>query len=144
ADAADLAGQVQLISGELRRVVPELAERVPALAQPLSGDPEGARFRLFEAVAALLCEAAWHRPLVLVLDDLHWADDATLLLLKYVARYPREARLMVVGTYRDMDVEPGHPLHGVLADLAREQVHERFALGGLDAGAVSELVGRHT
>src|SRR5204863_1680373 len=72
------------------------------------------------------------------------ADDATLLLLKYVARYPREARLMVVGTYREMDVEPDHPLNGVLADLAREQVYERIALRGLDAGAVSELVGRHT
>jgi DNA-binding SARP family transcriptional activator len=143
-DAELLAGQVQLISGELRRVVPELGERVPELAQPLSGDPEGARFRLFEAVAALLCEAAQRRPLVLVLDDLHWADEATLLLLKYVARYPREARLMIVGTYRDMDVEPGHRLHGVLADLAREQASERLALGGLDADAVSELVGRHT
>ncbi len=144
ADSASIAGQVQLISGELRRVVPELAERIPGLAQPLAGDPEGARYRLFEAVAALLCEAAWQRPLVLVLDDLHWADDATLLLLKYIARYPREARLMVVGTYRDMDVGPDHPLNGVLADLAREQVYERIALGGLDEGAVSELVGRHT
>lgn len=142
ADATVLAGQVQLISGELRRVVPELAERVPALAQPLSGDPEGARYRLFEAVAALLCEAAAQRPLVLVLDDLHWADDATLLLLKYVARYPRDARLMIVGTYREMDLEADHPLNGILADLAREELVERIALGGLDESAVSELVER--
>ncbi len=144
ADAEVIAEQVHLISGELRRVVPELAERVPGLAHPLSGDPEGARYRLFEAVAALLCEAAQHRPLVLVLDDLHWADDATLLLLKYLARYPREARLMIVGTFRGMDVEPGHPLHGVLADLAREHVFKRFALGGLDEDAVAELVDLHT
>jgi DNA-binding SARP family transcriptional activator len=144
ADPTVIAGQVQLISGELRRVVPELAERVPGLAHPLSGDPAGARYRLFEAVAGLLCEAAQHRPLVLVLDDLHWADDATLLLLKYVARYPREARLMIVGTFRDMDVEPGHRLHGLLADLAREQVFERIALRGLDERAVAELVGLHT
>ena len=61
-------------------MVPELGERVPALGEPLAGDPEGARHRLFEAVAALLCEAAQHRPVVLVLDDLHWADEATLLL----------------------------------------------------------------
>jgi tetratricopeptide (TPR) repeat protein len=137
---AVLAGQVRLVSGELRRVVPELAERVPELAEPLTGDPEGARFRLFEAVATLLCEAAQGRPLVLVLDDLHWADKATLLLLKYLARYPREASLMVVGTYRETDVEPGHPLNGVLVDLAREQLFERLALGCLDEPAVSELV----
>ncbi|MEY2443214.1 MAG: hypothetical protein QOJ46_2640 [bacterium] len=143
-DRAVLAEQVQLISGELRRVVPELGERVAELAHPLSGDPEGARYRLFEAVAALLCDAAQSRPLVLVLDDLHWADEATLLLLKYVARYPREARLMIVGTYREIDVEPSHPLPGVLADLAREQVYERIELEGLDADAVAELVGRHT
>jgi DNA-binding SARP family transcriptional activator len=143
-DGAVLAEQVQLISGELRRVVPELGERVADLAQPLAGDPQGARYRLFEAVAALLCEAAQRRAVVLVLDDLHWADEATLLLLKYVARYPREARLMIVGTYREIDVEPNHPLLGVLADLAREQVYERVALEGLDADAVAELVGRHT
>lgn len=143
-DAGVLSGQVQLITGELRRVVPELAERVPGLAPPLAGDPDGARYRLFEAVTALLCEAAQHRPLVLVLDDLHWADEATLLLLKYVARYPREARLMVVGTYREMDLEPEHRLNGVLADLAREQAFERIALGRLDAGAVSELVAHST
>ena len=139
-----LEDQVSLVSGELRRMVPELAERVPALSEPLSGDPEGARHRLFEAVAALLCEAAQDRPVVLVLDDLHWADEATLLLLKYLARYPREARLLIVATYRDTDVGAGHPLGGVLADLGRERIAERVALGRLDETAVAELVGWHT
>jgi DNA-binding SARP family transcriptional activator len=141
---AVLAGQVQRISGELRRVVPDLAERIPELAEPVSGDPEGARYRLFEAVAGLLCEAAQSRPLVLLLDDLHWADKATLLLLKHLARYPREARLMVVGTCREMDVEPDHPLNDVLVDLAREHLFERLAPGCLDEDAVSELVDWHT
>ena len=127
--ASLLASQVGVISGELRRVVPELAERVPELAHPLAGDPEGARHRLFEAVAALLFEAAQERPVVLLLDDLHWADTATLLLLKYVARYPRAGRLMIVGSYRETDVAAQHPLAGVLADLARERLGERLALG---------------
>ncbi|MDX6717911.1 MAG: hypothetical protein QOJ63_165 [Solirubrobacteraceae bacterium] len=139
-----LASQLQLISGELRRVVPDLAERIPGLAEPLSGDPEGARYRLFEAVAGLLCEVAQSRPLVLLLDDLHWADKATLLLLKHLARYPREARLMVVGTCRETDVEPDHPLNDVLGDLAREQLFERLEPGCLDEDAVSELVEWHT
>ena len=124
--------------------MPELAERVPELAHPLAGDPEGARHRLFEAVAALLFKAALTRPVVLLLDDLHWADTATLLLLKYVARYPGAGRLMIVGSYRETDVAARHPLAGVLADLAREQLGERLTLGRLDEAAVSELVSWHT
>ena len=142
--AALLASQLQLISGELRRVVPELAERVAELAHPLAGDPEGARHRLFEAVGALLCDAAQDRPVVLLLEDLHWADTATLLLLKYVARYPRAARLMIIATYRESDVAEQQALRAVLTDLGREQFVRRLVLGRLDEGAVSELVSWHT
>lgn len=139
----ELAGQLQLVSGELRRIVPELAERIPDLPEPLTGDPEGARSRLFEAVCALLCRAAQHRPVVLVLDDLHWADTSTLLLLKYLARYPREARLMVLGTYRETELDAGHPLLSTLAELGRERQLQSHALAPLDAAAVSQLVGIH-
>jgi DNA-binding SARP family transcriptional activator len=138
-----LAGQLHLISGELRRIVPELGERVPGLGHPLAGDPDGARHRLFEAVAALLCEASQSRPLVLVLDDLHWADEASLLLLKYVARYPRQAKLMVLGTSREVDVDRLRPVTGMLADLAREHLFERVRLGCLDQAGVSRLVECH-
>ena len=139
----ELAGQLQLISGELRRIVPELAERIADLPEPLAGDPEGARSRLFEAVCSLLCRAAQHRPLVLVLDDLHWADQSTLLLLKYLARYTREARLLVLATYRDTELDDEHPLSATLAELGRERRLHRHALAPLDAAAVSQLVGIH-
>jgi len=138
-----LSARLQHISGELRRILPELADRVPGLAQPLAGDPEGARSRLFEAVGALLCDAAQETPVVLVLDDLHWADQATLLLLKYVARYPREGRLMVLGTYRDTELDRSHPLGATLAELGRAHDIESCPLAPLDAAAVSELVGIH-
>ena len=81
---------------------------------------------------------------MLLLDDLHWADTATLLLLKYVARYPRTGSLMIVGSYRETDIAARHPLAAVLADLARDQLGERLALGRLDAAAVSELVSWYT
>jgi hypothetical protein len=139
----ELARRLQLVSGELRRIVPELAERIPGLPQPIAGDPDGARSRLFEAVSSLLCEAAQSTPVVLVLEDLHWADKATLLLLKYLARYPREARLMVLGTYRETEVDVDDPLSAMLAELGRERLLERRALGPLDAAAVSELIGVH-
>ncbi|MDX6682960.1 MAG: hypothetical protein QOG94_2999 [Solirubrobacteraceae bacterium] len=139
----ELAGQLQLVSGELRRIVPELAERIPDLPQPLAGDPEGARSRLFEAVCSLLCRAAQRRPVVLVLDDLHWADPSTLLLLKYLARYPHEARLMVLGTYRETELHVDHPLSATLAELGRELHLQSHALAPLEAAAVSQLVGIH-
>jgi predicted ATPase/DNA-binding SARP family transcriptional activator len=138
-----LAAQLQLVSGELRRIVPELADRIRGVPEPLAGDPDGARSRLFEAVCSLLCEVAQSTPVVLVLDDLHWADKATLLLLKYLARYPRPARLMVLGTYRETELEVDHPLRAMLADLRRESHLEQRALAPLDAAAVSRLVGVH-
>jgi predicted ATPase/DNA-binding SARP family transcriptional activator len=139
-----LAAQLQFASGELRRIVPELADRIPDLPEPLAGDPDGARSRLFEAVCSLLCEAAQSTPVVLVLDDLHWADKATLLLLKCLARYPRQARLMVLGTYRETELDVDHPLRATLADLRRELHLQPCTLAPLDAVAVSRLVGGHT
>ena len=141
--ARELARGLGHISGELRRILPELADRVHGLAQPLAGDPEGARSRLFEAVAGLLSGAGRDTPVVLVLDDLHWADVATLVLLRYVARYPREGQLMVLGTYRETELDLDHPLGATLAELDREHDLRRFALAPLDPAAVEELVGVH-
>lgn len=141
--AQELAGRLHAVSGELRRIVPELADRIPELPEPLAGDPEGARARLFEAVGSLLCEAAQSTPVLLVLDDLHWADKATLLLLKYLVRYPRKARLMVLGTYRETELHDDHPLCAMLSELGREHHLKRRALAPLDAAAVSELVEAH-
>lgn len=136
----ELSGQTRPISGELRPVLPELAERVSDLPQPLSGDPDGARYRLFEAITSLLCSAAQSRPVVIVLDDLHWADTATLLLLKYLMRYPDEASLLVLGTYRQTDLDAGLPFAAALADLGREHDVSRRELARLDIDAVAELV----
>ena len=66
---------------------------------------EQERFRLFEAVSSLLADAAHLRPLVLFLDDLHWADQSSLLLLRHLARSAKGAPLMVLGTYRPVEVE---------------------------------------
>ena len=92
-------------------------------------------------MCSLLCQAAQDRPVVLVLDDLHWADQSTLLLLKYLARYPREARLLVLGTYRETELDVEHPLAQMLAQLGRERRVLCHALEPLDAAAVSQLVG---
>ena len=79
-----------------------------------------ARFRLFDAMTSCLRSAAAGRGLVVVLDDLHWADRATLLLLGFAAGELPDSRLLVIGTYRDVEVDRRHPLSGTLAELFRQ------------------------
>lgn len=119
-----------------------LAPMVPSLAVPgeRSADRDTERLRLFGATVDLLERAGREAPVLLVLDDLHWADESSLLLLRHVVRHLGDARLLVVGTFRDTDVARTHPLAATLADLRREATVERVDLGGLDQGEVAELV----
>ena len=86
----------------IAQIIPELRDRLPDLPAPPPLDSEQARFRLFDAVTTFLKRAAESRPLVLILDDLHWADKPSLLLLRFLAREMGEARLLVVAAYRDV------------------------------------------
>jgi tetratricopeptide (TPR) repeat protein len=125
------------LAGELGRLVPDQVERLPAVSAPATRDPAGARYRLFEAAAALVAGAARDRPLLLVLDDLHWADGPTLLLLRHLARAGLGPAL-VLGTYRPG--EPSAALADALADLRREDRFERVAVEGLVEDDVDALV----
>ncbi len=136
----DLAAYVGAFTAELLRLAPELARHLPDVAPSPATDPESDRFAIFEAVAALLAAASQAGPVVLVVDDLHWATNATLLLLRHLVRSATPAALLVVGTYRQTEVGADHPLTAILADLRREQSVERIALGGLDEDAVAAYV----
>jgi DNA-binding SARP family transcriptional activator len=136
-----LRSQVGWGGGQLCRLLPELAARLPELAvPPPATDPESERYRLFEAVADLLAAASADAPLVLLLDDLHWADRPTLLMLRHVASHRAAASLLIVGTYRDADVGPGHPLHDTMVDLRRHQRFLQLSLAGLDEADVAALL----
>ena len=124
------------LGGEVARLVPELADRAPGLAPPLRSDPETERYRLFDAVAAWLGAASIERPLLLVLDDLHWVPRPTLLLLRHIVRSSGPGRILVVGTYRDTELGTGHPLTELLADLRRDEGVERLGLSGLEVAEV--------
>ena len=128
--------------GELIRLVPELSERIPGLSAPLRSDPETERYRLFDAVAAWVAATATDEPLLIVIDDLHWAAKPTLLLLRHVARSPEPKRVLVVGTYRDTELAHDHPLAEVLADLRRGDGVERVSLQGLDPSGVAAYIER--
>jgi len=124
---------------ELSRLLPEAAAQ-PAEARPPARDPEAGRYFLFEAVATLLRRAARRCPLLLVLDDLHWADPPSLLLLRHLLRQTEPIGLMVLGLFRDVEVRTEHPLAGLVADLRRESRFERVVLGGFDERESESLV----
>src|SRR5262249_61951724 len=92
----------------------------PGAPRPPPVAAEAARFRLFDAVAAFLRNAGAAQPLMLVLDDLHAADAPSILLLRFVARDLGDARVLVLGAYRPIELDRGHPLAVALAELSRE------------------------
>ena len=144
---AELApGQLAAMLGPsaawLGPLMPELAGPARPAGPPPLADLGAARFQLNQAVAGLLRRLADTRPLLVVVDDLHWADAPSLSLLAFLAADLKDASLVVVGTYRDVEVVPGRPLADTLGALAREPVVERISLGGLDRAGVARLVGR--
>lgn len=133
-------------AGELTRLVPDLVDLVPGLPAPMQSDAETERYRLFDAVAAWLAEVSAEQPVMLILDDLHWAAKPTLLLLRHMLHFAEPLRVLIVVTYRDTDIGRGHPLSDLLADLRRETGVERMALSGLSASEVLdylEVAGGH-
>ncbi len=125
---------------EVATLVSELRERFSDLpASPeLEGDAE--RMRLFEGVTTFVRNASADRPVVLLLDDLHWADKPTLLMLQYLARNLRRQRVLLVGTYRDVELDRTHPLADVVASLRHEHLYERVLLRGLGPLEVKALI----
>ena len=132
---------------EVALLVREVRARLPDLPSSPPVSPEEERYRLFESVSDFLLQIASSNPhgLLLCLDDLHWADKPTLLLLQHLARKLSNASLLVLGTYRTVDLDRTHPLSDILADLSRERLYERLLLASLpidDAAAfVTEING---
>jgi tetratricopeptide (TPR) repeat protein len=127
-------------ASDIAQVVSEVRQRLPGLPEPPPVSPEQARFRLFDAITTFLKNAGGGQPVVLVLDDLHWADKPSLLLLQFLARELRGARLLVIGTYRDVDLRRQHPLSQTLGELAREELAHRIVLRGLGREDVARFV----
>lgn len=129
---------------ELAQIVPELKEVIGGVDAPASTDAETARLHLFEAVSGLLAELGRRKPILVVLEDLQWADIASLQLLGFLAPHLKQNRLLVVGTYRPAEVGNEHPLAETMSVLARHQVVERVELRGLPETEVGELIAGYT
>jgi class 3 adenylate cyclase len=139
-DPKELLSEMGPGAADIAEVVSEVREHLPGLPAPPLLEAEQARFRLFDSITTFLKNASRREPLVLVLDDLHWADRPSLLLLEFLARELDPSRILVLGTYRDVEVGRQHPLEQTLAELARVQRAERVLLRGLTLDDVIRFV----
>src|SRR5262249_53478623 len=101
----------------LARIAPALRDLIPDISEPPPVDKEDERFRLFDAVAQFLIAVSRSQPLVLILDDLHWSDRGVISMLSHVARFVGEHPVLMIGAYRDAEVDRKHPLSSALANL---------------------------
>jgi class 3 adenylate cyclase len=127
-------------AADIAQVVSEVGERLPGLPAPPQLEPEQARFRLFDSITTFLKNASKDTPLMVVLDDMHWADKPSLLLLQFLAKELRGSRLLVLGTYRDVELRRQHPLAQTLGELNRENLSQRVLLRGLTENDVRRFV----
>ena len=128
--------------GELTRLIPELAARVGSLPEPVVADQDTERHRLHHAVAELLVNTSHRRPLLLVLEDAHWSDTPTLLLLRHLSRAAAGARMLLVATFRDLEADMPAELSATLVDLRRTEGVVPLRLTGLSTAEIGELVER--
>jgi DNA-binding SARP family transcriptional activator len=141
----ELRVQLGARAGDLVGLLPELDARLPGIALSAPAEPQSERLRTLEAAAALLEAAGEAAPVLLVLDDLHWADDLSLLLLRHVLRIDAPARLLVLATYRDTEPSRSALLGEVVTGLARRPDVARLELGPLaepDVAAILAHSGR--
>jgi class 3 adenylate cyclase len=127
-------------AGVIARIVPTIGEIITGLDEPAPLQPDEERFRLLDAVAQFLIAISSRAPVLLVLDDMHWADRGTITMLSHVARFISKHSMLILGAYRDVDLDRQHPLADALSALRRETEYERILLKGLEPGEVGTLI----
>lgn len=142
-DTDALRNQMGASASVIAEVVTDVREKLPDIAHPPHiDDPESARFRLFDSVATFLKQSSSSTPIVLMLEDLHWSDKPSLMLLEFVARELANSKILIVGNYRDVELNRRHPLSVTLGDLTRERLFERVVLRGLQRHDVQQFIER--
>jgi predicted ATPase len=126
--------------GELIRLLPDVALRIGDLPAPARADPDTERHRLHTAVTDLLTGVARRRPVLLVIEDGHWADGPSLMLLRHLTRAAGHARVLMLATFRDTEADVPEALSETLADLRRSDDVVRLHLSGLSGHEVAEFV----
>jgi class 3 adenylate cyclase/tetratricopeptide (TPR) repeat protein len=124
----------------LCQLVPRIREVLPDLPEMPSVPPEEERFRLLDAMAQFLIARSRRAPVLLVLDDLQWADRSTVAMLRHLVRFAPKERILLLGAYPDIELDPGHPLSDLLGVVAREAGYEHLHLKGLAPADVTRLL----
>lgn len=138
-DAQQLLKELGTGASSIAEIIPDIWMKLSDVERPPPVESGHARFRLFDSMTTFLRAASQVRPLVLILDNLNWADRESLLLLEFLSEELGRTRLLVVGTYWDFDLSRGHPLSQTLGELTRHRLFRRIALRGLSL----EDVGRY-
>jgi class 3 adenylate cyclase len=141
ADPAVLASVLSGNSSTLLKVAPALREWVTTSTEAPAMDKEEERFRVLDSVAQFFIAVARRGPLVLVLDDLHWAERGTVSVLAHVAHFVSSNRILLIGAYRDAEINRTHPLAAALAEMRRRAGFDSFALKGLGGDELAALLG---
>ncbi|WP_434667135.1 AAA family ATPase [Paraburkholderia sp. A3BS-1L] len=129
------------MAAPIAEIFPEIRQRIVGLAPLLpTTDPQQQRFRLFDAWAGFWKFAAATEPLLLIFDNLHWADASSLSFLEFLAPEVADNRILLVATYRDVELDRQHPLSATLGDLARYAHFHRFHLAGFDRRETEAMV----
>jgi DNA-binding SARP family transcriptional activator/tetratricopeptide (TPR) repeat protein len=135
-----LVDHVEPWGSELVRLVPMLSSRLPGLGPSRATDADTERYQVHAAVVGFMARVSQHQPVVLVVDDLQWADQASLQLLRHLVAADQPMQVLVLGTYRDTELSHTHPLLATLAALHRGGDVGHVELAGLDATAVASLM----
>jgi tetratricopeptide (TPR) repeat protein len=138
-ETKDLKEELGSGAADVARIISEIRERLKIRLRPQK-DPEEERYRLLQGVSEFLSNAANVQPMLIVLEDLHDADKGTLEMLTHVSRNLAGARLLIVGTYRDVEVDRSHPLSAALAELRRVSTYGRLLLRGLNPDEVRRMM----
>jgi DNA-binding CsgD family transcriptional regulator/tetratricopeptide (TPR) repeat protein len=142
AEPSELVADLGVGGGELTRLLPELPSYAGSLPEPVKAEPDTERHRLHTAVADFLTAASQRHPLLVILEDGHWADTPSLLLLRHLSNRATAARMLLVATFRDTEADVPQELSEALVDLRRAEGVVRMRLSGLESAEVAEFVSR--
>jgi eukaryotic-like serine/threonine-protein kinase len=138
--AQALASEMGSGAGYIAEIVSDVRQALPDVKSPAGSDLEASRFQLFDSVTNFLKNASRSQPMVIFLDDMHWADKPSLLLLDFLCRQLRDSRILVVCTYRDIELGRQHPLAQSLASIIREPNTHRILLRGLTEADLARYI----
>ncbi len=138
--AQTLASEMGSGAGYIAEIVSDVRQALPDAQSPAGSDLEASRFQLFDSVTNFLKNASRSQPMVIFLDDMHWADKPSLLLLDFVSRQLKDTRILVVCTYRDIELGRQHPLAQSLASIIREPNTRRILLRGLTEADLARYI----